>query len=175
MKISSGIAAGLLLGVLHFGFGQEIVPPLVPPPPVPALRPPLPPEVGKVAGTVNGPTWIGHRFVFDRYIGWGWIRPEGEKNWKKGRWVIFEEAPGLIAAPHRSLPYPEADNNVEYRLWGEIAPYRGYETNYDLFVDVFVIKGYQVLGQAAPLKLKPPVKVASRGKKTQSSPMSRSR
>jgi len=135
---------------------------------------PAPRPVPLVRGDLTGPSWIGHRFVFDRYLGWGWIVPEGEKNWKKGRWVLFEETPGVILAPHRYPASADADNDVEYRLWGDIMPYQGYETNYDIFVDVFMIKGFQVLGQGKPLKLKPPTKPSARNdRKSRSSPISR--
>lgn len=126
---------------------------------------PKPKVLPKTWGDRSGPVYIGHRFVAERYTEWGWVWRENE-TYRKARWVMLEEEPGVRMAPGRFLSSPTADNNYEYRLYGEFAPYKGYDPNYDLFVEVFRIKGFEVIGPAAPLDLKTPRPSAGKRRST---------
>jgi hypothetical protein len=120
----------------------------------------LPPEpVKKIIPTAqgdrSGTVWVGHRAVIDRYAGWGWIKKEREP-WSRGRWVMLEETIGKSVAPGRHYSRPTQDDGMTYRLFGDFAEYKGYEPNYDVFVDVFRIKGWETVGREKRPDLRPP-------------------
>ncbi|NJK92285.1 MAG: hypothetical protein HC904_10885 [Blastochloris sp.] len=130
--------------------------------------PPTPPKAGKPApppakprviparfGDTTGEVFIGQRTVIDRYAGWGWLWKENE-TWRKARWVILKEDPGVIFAPGRFLGHPDRDHGNQYKLYGQWADFKAYEPNYDVFVDVFEIKGFELIGPGTPIKLDPP-------------------
>jgi hypothetical protein len=127
-------------------FSQKILPP--PPSPQPRVIPTR-------HGDTTGEVWIGHRAVVERYAGWGWIRREREP-WSRARWVMIEEDPGQRMAPGRFHARPTQDDNTQYRLYGTLADYKGYEPNFDVFVDVFRIQGWETIGPAPRPKLSPP-------------------
>jgi hypothetical protein len=117
---------------------------------------PRPRVIPKKFGDCTGPVYIGHRTVTKRYTEWGWIWKEKE-TYRKGRWTIIKENPGVAMIPGRFINNINGDDNIEYKLYGEFAPYRGYDPNYDLFVDVFIIKGFELIGKANPVDIKPPL------------------
>lgn len=121
-------------------------------------------------GDLSGEVFIGQRTVIDRYAGWGWIKRENE-NWKKSRWVMLQETPKVIFAPGRYLGHPDRDNGTQYKLYGSWAPYKGYEPNFDVFVDVFIIKGFELIGPAEIPKMSPPR--SKRGRSDSDGPYSR--
>jgi hypothetical protein len=114
-------------------------------------------------GDTTGDVYLGQRTVVDRYAGWGWICREKE-TWRKARWVILEEKTGSTRAPGRFLGHPDSDNGTQYKLYGQWAPYKGYEPNFDVFVDVFQIKGFELIGPAEIPKMSPPR--SNRGRST---------
>ena len=68
----------------------------------------------------------------------------------------------MIKSPSRFYPKPDADHNMQYRLYGNFASYKGYEPNVDALVDVFVLKGFEVIGRGETLALKPPKHTGAR-------------
>ena len=98
-------------------------------------------------GHTEGPFWIGQRTIVEDYVGWGWIRKEGE-GWNKGRWIAIEYDAKVCPVPHAFLPRPGDDRNYLYKLYGDFAPYRAYEPQADVWIDVFLIKGFVSLGPA---------------------------
>jgi len=98
-------------------------------------------------GQTDGHYLIGQRTIVEDYCGWGWVRKENE-NWNKARWVAIEYDPKICPVPHAFLPRPQDDKDYLYRLYGEFAPYRAYEPQADVWVDVFLIKGFVSLGPA---------------------------
>lgn len=122
----------------------------LPPPPSPPAR-----VIPTRHGTTSGEVWIGHRAVIERYAGWGWIKREREP-WSRARWVMLEEVPGQRMAPGRFHPRPTMDDNIQYRLYGTFADYKGYEPNFDVFVDVFSLQGWETIGPAERPELSPP-------------------
>jgi hypothetical protein len=113
-------------------------------------------------GRTEGPYLIGQRTIVEDYCGWGWVRKEGE-SWNKGRWIAIQYDPKVCPVPHSFLPRPQDDRDYLYRLYGEFAPYRGYEPQADVWVDVFLIKGFVSLGPAKePLRRDPPHQGSSR-------------
>ena len=98
-------------------------------------------------GHTEGPFWIGQRTLVEDYVGWGWIRKEGE-GWNKGRWIAIEYDAKVCPVPHAFLPRPGDDKNYLYKLYGDFAPYRAYEPQADVWIDVFLIKGFLSLGPA---------------------------
>jgi hypothetical protein len=141
--------------------------------PKPAPKPAAPPKPSTPpakGGIQEGKVWEGQRIVVDRYAGWGWVWPEG-KSPSNGRWVLFRETPGRSVAPHRYIANREGDANWRYKLYGDIAPYKGYEPAQDVMVDVFVLNGFETIGPADPLKVKIPQ--SSRSSATRSSMSSR--
>jgi hypothetical protein len=140
-------------------------------PTAPAAKPvPKPRIMPKQWGDRSGPAYVGHRTITERHAAWGWVWLERD-NYRKARWVMLEEEAGVRVAPSRFLDRYDGDADYEYKFYGEFAPYKGYDPNYDLFVEVFRIKGFEVIGEAKPLALKPP---QPSGKK-RGSPFSRSR
>ena len=98
-------------------------------------------------GQTEGTYLVGQRTMVEDYCGWGWIRKEDE-NWNKARWIAIEYDPKICPVPHAFLPRPQDDKDYLYRLYGEFAPYRAYEPQADVWVDVFLIKGFVSLGPA---------------------------
>ena len=91
--------------------------------------------------------WIGQRTLVEDYCGWGWIRKEGE-GWSQARWIAIEYDSKVCPVPHAFLPRPGDDKDYLYKLYGDFAPYRAYEPQADVWVDVFLIKGFVSLGPA---------------------------
>jgi len=106
-------------------------------------------------GDKSGPVWIGHRSVVDRYAGWGWVKKEKE-SWNQAKWVAMEETIGKSVAPGRNYSRPTQDDGMTYRLFGDFADYKAYEPNYDVFIDVFRIRGWEAVGREEIPKLSPP-------------------
>ena len=98
-------------------------------------------------GDTSGSFLIGQRTLVEDYCGWGWVRKEGE-GWNKGRWIAIEYDPKVCPVPHAFLPRPGDDKDYMYKLYGEFAPYRAYEPQADVWVDVFLLKGFVSLGLA---------------------------
>jgi len=98
-------------------------------------------------GETEGPYLIGQRTLVEDYCGWGWVRKEGE-SWGQARWVAMEHNPKTCPVPHAFLPRPQDDKDYLYKLYGDFAPYRAYEPQADVWVDVFRIKGFVSLGPA---------------------------
>lgn len=123
------------------------------------LDKPMPPHRGGTtpprAGQTSGPAYIGHRAVIEKYAGWGWIRREDE-SWRSAKWVVLRESPGSIQAPGRYLAHPDNDNDVQYRIFGHFSDKRAYEPNFDTWVDVFDLTGFEVIGPAPRPNLRPP-------------------
>ena len=121
--------------------------------------------VGYREGRTSGATyWIAHRYVDDMDgQGWGWIRKSYE-NWNDGRWIALQETPGLAVAPHRKLTSPTADEDWEFKFWGNLASYKAYDPRLDELLPVFVLRGYEVIGPANPLRNKvgPPDRIYHR-------------
>lgn len=107
------------------------------------------------SGEKSGPVWIGHRSVVDRYAGWGWVKKEKE-SWNQAKWVAMEETIGKSVAPGRNYSRPTQDDGMTYRLFGDFADYKAYEPNYDVFIDVFRIRGWETVGREEIPKLSPP-------------------
>lgn len=101
------------------------------------------------------PYYVGHRYFMDRGIGWGWVKKPGE-TWSRGQWVALKENPekGYVA-PFRKLRSRSADHDVEYKLYGYFADYKAYDPKFNDLLPVFVIEGYETIGPAAPLDLRP--------------------
>ena len=98
-------------------------------------------------GETEGPYLIGQRTIVEDYCGWGWIRKESE-GWNQARWIAIQYDPKVCPVPHAFLPRPGDDKDYLYKLYGEFAPYRAYEPQADVWVDVFLIKGFISLGPA---------------------------
>jgi hypothetical protein len=112
------------------------------------------PTIGYHEGRTTGDYFVAHRLPDPLGgQGWGWVRKSSD-TWNTGTWIALQEAPGLAVAPHRKLVKSDEDSNWEYRFWGKFASYKAYDPRMDEQLPVFVLQGYQVLGQAAPLSLK---------------------
>lgn len=98
-------------------------------------------------GETEGRYFIGQRTIVEDYCGWGWIRKESE-GWNKARWIALQYDPKVCPVPHTFLPRPGDDKDYMYKLYGEFAPYRAYEPQADVWVDVFLIRGFVSLGPA---------------------------
>jgi hypothetical protein len=48
----------------------------------------------------------------------------------------------------------DADADWEYKFWGHFATYKAYDPHLDEQLTVFVLDGYEVIGQGNPLTLK---------------------
>jgi hypothetical protein len=123
--------------------------------PVPVPAPKAVPVPRDSMGLTQGDFWIGQRSIVDRYVGWGWVR-RPDQGWRSAKWVMLMEKPGQAVAPHRFMESATADENVQYKLYGTLANFKGYEPNYDAFVDVFILEGYEKIGPGAPIKRQPP-------------------
>ena len=123
------------------------------------------PTVGYREGHTEGDApFVGHRLPDpDGGQGWGWVRKSTD-DWSDGKWIALQETPGLAVAPHRKLVKSDADEDWEYKFWGKFATYKAYDPRLDEIIPVFVLAGYEVVGWAAPLKIKvgPPGRIQNR-------------
>jgi hypothetical protein len=112
------------------------------------------PVVGYREGDTAGDVFfIAHRAVDDQGgQGFGWLRKSTD-GWDDGTWFALQEHPGLAVAPFRKLIKRDGDADFEYKFWGHYAPYKAYDPHLDEMLPVFVLQGYEVIGQAAPLRL----------------------
>jgi hypothetical protein len=106
-------------------------------------------------GDCTGPYWIGQRIVTERHAGWGWLKKQ-DQNWRSAKWIMLKEEPCKIKSPERFYESTTDDNNMQYKLYGEFAPYKGYEPNIDTLTDVFILKGFEVIGPGQKIMLEPP-------------------
>jgi len=98
--------------------------------------------------------WIGHRLIDpDGGQGWGWVRKAGD-GWNNAKWIALQESLGLAVAPHRHLQRADEDLDWEFKFWGKFASYRAYDPRLDEQLPVFILEGYQVIGQKSPLSIK---------------------
>jgi hypothetical protein len=116
-------------------------------------------------GNTSGDTyWIAHRHIDEMDgQGWGWIRKSSD-DWDDAKWIALQETPGLAIAPRRRFVVPAADNDWEFKFWGTLTGYKAYDPRLDELLPVFVLKGYEVLGPANPLrnKIGPPDRIQHR-------------
>jgi hypothetical protein len=121
--------------------------------------------VGYKEGNTQGDVYyIAHRLIDpDGGQGWGWVR-KPDQSWSNARWIALQETPGLAVAPHRHLQKADMDANWEFKFWGRYATYKAYDPRLDEQLPVFILQGYEVLGQAAPLTVKygPPDRIQHR-------------
>ena len=120
------------------------------------------PTVGYKEGRTEGEApFIGHRLI-DALggQGWGWVR-KSTAAWGSATWIALQESPGLAVAPHRKLVKADEDADYEFKFWGKFASYKAYDPRLDEQLPVFILQGYEVIGEAAPLKIKqgPPDRV----------------
>lgn len=135
------------------------------------VRPPIPEKVVRATlpaahtpatyGVTEGPYLIAQRTIVEDYCGWGWVRKENE-TWRQGTWIAIEGTPNACPIPHTFLPKPEDDKNQQYRFYGHFAPYRAYEPQADMWVDVFILKGFMSMGPAESIRRDPPAHASSR-------------
>jgi len=112
-------------------------------------------------GETEGESWVAQRTMVEDYCGWGWIKKDKE-SWRQARWVALEGTPGICPLPHTFLPRPEDDKNYQYRFFGTFAPYRAYEPQADVWVDVFILQGFMSLGPAKEeIRRTPPAQASS--------------
>jgi hypothetical protein len=123
------------------------------------------PVVGYREGHTQGEApWIGHRLIDpDGGQGWGWVKPSGA-GWGSARWIALQETLGVAVAPHRKLAHADEDTDWEFKFWGKFASYKAYDPRLDEQLPVFILQGYEVIGQAAPLEIKvgPPDRIENR-------------
>jgi hypothetical protein len=123
------------------------------------------PTVGYKEGHTEGDApWVAHRLIDAMGgQGWGWVRKSGD-GWGSAQWIALQESPGLAVAPHRKLAKSDEDANWEFKFWGKFAGYKAYDPRLDEQLPVFILHGYEVVGQAAPLDIKvgPPNRIQHR-------------
>jgi len=123
------------------------------------------PVIGYKEGRSEGDApWIGHRLIDEQGgQGWGWVKKSGA-DWDSAKWIALQETPGLAVAPHRKLVKADEDANWEFKFWGKFASYKAYDPRMDEQIPVFILQGYEVIGQAAPLGIKqgPPNRIQHR-------------
>jgi len=112
-------------------------------------------------GVTDGPYFIAQRTIVEDYCGWGWVRKENE-TWRQATWIAMEGTPNGCPIPHTFLPKPEDDKDQQYRFYGHFAPYRAYEPQADMWVDVFILKGFMSMGAAQSIRRDPPAHGSSR-------------
>jgi hypothetical protein len=121
--------------------------------------------VGYKEGHTDGPDfWIAHRLIDpEGGQGWGWVR-QPDQRWGAARWIALQETLGVAVAPHRHLVKADLDEDWEFKFWGKFASYKAYDPRLDEQLPVFILQGYEVLGQAAPLTVKvgPPDRIQHR-------------
>ncbi|MEM6885415.1 MAG: hypothetical protein AAF571_10315 [Verrucomicrobiota bacterium] len=115
------------------------------------LDPPLPPHphgtIPQSSGDTTGDIYIAHRSVVEKYNGWGWVKHESE-SWSDAQWVTVREKLGKVIVPGRHLKHTDNDDGMQYRFYGEFSSETAYEPNKDVFIAIFNLKGFEVIGPA---------------------------
>src|SRR5688572_12737867 len=88
-----------------------------------------------------GDYYIGRRYYKNDYKFWGYVRRPGQP-WSSAQLVMLNEQSKL--APDRAANQLGSDNNVEYKLFGELSKEPVYEPASNGFYPEFVLKGYEV-------------------------------
>jgi hypothetical protein len=111
------------------------------------------PQVGYREGDTSGSVYfVAHRAIDDQGgQGFGWLRKSSDDR-DDGTWFALQEHPGLATAPFRKLKTRDGDADWEYKFWGHYATYKAYDPHLDELLPVFVLQGYEVIGQTAPLR-----------------------
>jgi len=125
------------------------------------------PSVGYKEGNTGGATYyMAHRLPDPQGgLGWGWIKKsDGGSSWNSATWVTVQETLGVAVAPHRKLTKQDGDTNWEYKFWGHFAAYKAYDPHLDEQLPVFVLDGYEVIGEGKALnnKIGPPGRIQHR-------------
>lgn len=100
------------------------------------------------------PVYVAHRYYEEKGAGWGWIKKLKE-SWSSAKWVALQETPGKAVAPWRRSGDRQSDHNYEYRFYGVFASYLAYDPHRDETMPVFILKGYEPIGEAPALGRKP--------------------
>ncbi len=94
-----------------------------------------------------GDYWIGRRYFKPDYKFWGFVRRPGQP-WNTSQLVMLNEKQKL--APDREQVSFGADNNYEYKLYGEFSGDKVYEPASNGFYPEFVLKDYQLISRNPP-------------------------
>lgn len=96
------------------------------------------------------PYWVGHRVYNPKYQTWGYMK-RPEDGWDKGFPVLLYEHQTL--APDRAMEYRGADNNYQYKLYGQFWDKKGYEPVLNRLFPAFVLQNFEPIGDAGELNL----------------------
>ena len=88
-----------------------------------------------------GAYFVGRRYYKTEYKFWGFVRPSGQP-WTAAKLVMFNENQKL--APDRAGGKLGADNNFEYKLFGNFTGDTVYEPASNGFYPEFMLKGYEL-------------------------------
>lgn len=94
-----------------------------------------------------GNYYIGHRYFNPNYKFWGYLRKPGQP-WRTARLVVLDE--NQVKAPDRVLNQFGADNDSEYRLYGQFAPKVVYEPASNHFYPHFMLTKIELIQPSAP-------------------------
>ena len=96
-----------------------------------------------------GAYFVGRRYYKTEYKFWGFVRPAGQP-WSAAKMVMFNENQKL--APDRAAGKLGADNNFEYKLFGNYSGDTVYEPASNGMYPEFVLKGSELRSQTpAPI------------------------
>jgi len=90
-----------------------------------------------------GTEFVGQRYFSEKFMYWGFVRPEKDAWGKSTRIVMLREE---VPAPDRAPNGPRGrDDGTIYLLKGYFSGEIAYEPKSDLMLDVFVLQGYEVV------------------------------
>jgi hypothetical protein len=127
-----------LLGVLFFG-GCETVPEGIQAAKIEAAK--------KIAAEPAGNYFIGRRYFKPDFKFWGYVR-RPQQPWSTAVLVMLNEKQKL--APDRAELRFGADNNYEYKLYGNFSGDRVYEPASNTIYPEFVLKNYELISTNPP-------------------------
>ena len=97
--------------------------------------------IEEIKAEPQGAYFVGRRYFKTDYKFWGYVRQSG-RPWSEAKLVMFNENQKL--APDRNSAKLGADNNFEYKLYGNFTGDTVYEPASNGFYPEFVLKGYEL-------------------------------
>jgi hypothetical protein len=105
----------------------------------------------RISNETPGNYFIGRRYFKRNYKFWGYVRRPGQP-WSTSQLVMLNEKQKL--APDRAQVNFGADNNYEYKLYGDFSGDTVYEPASNGMYPEFVLKNYELLSTNPPPILK---------------------
>ncbi len=105
--------------------------------------------VDPAALNANPPAyWDAQRYYVENRMPWGFVKRPGDP-WNKAFLALLNEDQCL--APHRSMDRKDADQNMQYKFYGQWWDKKAYDPVMNRLLPVFVLQRFEPVGVGQPL------------------------